>query len=75
MRFYTLPPRQIQYPYLLVNPKNCRELRVREWEHAIVDCGVELFRNREAREYPPGFLQYWNGAGPSSEITPTNSRI
>jgi hypothetical protein len=61
LRFYTLPPRQIQHPYLLVNPKNCRELRVRDWEHAIVDCGVELFRNREAKEYPPGFLHYWKG--------------
>lgn len=39
-RFYTLPPREIYHPYLLVNIKNIKELEKREYEHSIVDIGI-----------------------------------
>jgi len=63
MRFYTLPPdRKIQYPYLLVNAKNYKELYFRKFQHAILDSGIEWFlKNPSALEYPPYFLQRWRG--------------
>jgi hypothetical protein len=40
-RFYSLPPREIDYPFLLVNIKKTRELKKRtEVKHSIVDCGI-----------------------------------
>jgi len=60
MRFYTLPPRGIDWPFLLVNSRNYRELFRRRFEHAIVDCGVEGFFNRQrAKCYPRWFLDWW----------------
>lgn len=61
MRFYTLPPSSsISYPYLLVNPRTYKMLFKLEFEHAILDCGVSIFKHDPSlTEYPPGFLSYW----------------
>jgi hypothetical protein len=60
LRFYTFPPSGVQYPYLLVNPRNYRVLFERRFKHAILDCGVELFKhNPNLRDYPRGFLERW----------------
>jgi hypothetical protein len=53
MRFYSLPPPQVEYPYLLVNMGNWRTLGRRRFKHAILDSGVEIFRSRRwLRDYP-----------------------
>jgi len=60
MRFYTLPPSGISYPYLLVNPRNYKVLFRLKFKHAILDCGVEIFhKNRNLKEYPKSFLKIW----------------
>lgn len=59
MRFYTTPPRNVAYPYLLVNPKNKDELKRREFTHAIADSGVLIFHDSEVKEYPRYFLEEW----------------
>jgi hypothetical protein len=60
LRFYTFPPSGVQYPYLLVNPRNYRVLFERRFKHAILDCGVELFKhNPSLKDYPRGFLERW----------------
>lgn len=60
LRFYTLPPRCIKYPYLFVNMRNSKELYKREFEHAICDCGVYYFHmNPELDEYPRGYLSQY----------------
>ena len=56
VRFYTLPPRRIQYPYVFVNFFNYKELFRRRFEHAILDTGVErLFDHGKLKEYPSWF--------------------
>jgi len=60
IRFYTLPPRGVEWPYLLVNCRNYRELFKRRFEHAILDTGVELFFDKlRLRGYPKWFLTMW----------------
>jgi hypothetical protein len=62
MRFYTMPPAGIEYPYLLVNPRNYRELFRHRFRHAILDCGVEAFKHDPSlRDYPKSFLASWRG--------------
>ena len=60
MKFFTLPPREVPYPFILINanrPENglayIRENRgfVRE---VIIDSGVEIFRDPSVKEYPGG---------------------
>jgi len=61
MRFYTLPPcDEIEWPFLLVNPRTYKQLFKRKFEHAILDCGVEIFNYYpERRGYPRSFLTWW----------------
>ena len=59
IRFYTLPPNGVEYPYLLVNPRTYRQLFKRKFIHAILDCGVEIFRFSDRTEYPKSFLKNW----------------
>lgn len=59
MRFYTLPPSGIEWPYLLVNPRNYKQLYKRKWEKAILDCGVEIFSNPNTFDYSKVFLYRW----------------
>lgn len=39
-RFYTLPPLEIEYPYILANIKDVKEIEKRKPEHSIIDCGI-----------------------------------
>jgi len=60
MRFYTFPPDGIEYPFLLVNPRNYKALFRRKFEHAILDCGVVVFEhNPGLTDYPRNFLERW----------------
>ena len=60
MRFYTTPPKDFEHPYLMLNPNWYKEIFKREFEHAILDCGVEFFKtNPDAKEYPRHFLALW----------------
>ena len=57
VRFYTLPPRVIKYPFLFTTMLRWRELLYRDFEHAIVDAGVEyFFLDRKLRDYPRHYL-------------------
>jgi len=57
MRFYTLPPRCFKYPFLFANIRTSKVLRGREFEHAIIDCGVHVFKeNPRLSDYPKHFL-------------------
>jgi hypothetical protein len=60
LRFYTLPPARVNYPYLLVNPNNYKVLYKTKFKHAILDCGVEVFKhNPTLSDYPKSFLNRW----------------
>jgi len=59
IRFYTLPPRVVEYPYLLLNRKNRKLLLKRQFTHAILDSGVMDFAKKNVQEYPEGFLREW----------------
>lgn len=59
-RFYTLPPEEIYYPWLLVNRKNYRVLFKRAFEHAIIDSGIMDFAKKEVTDYPQSFLNTWS---------------
>jgi len=57
MRFYTLPPQTVEWPYLLVNMRKWKELWKRSFEHAILDSGVEIFKyNPDFKDYPKSLL-------------------
>ncbi len=62
MRFFTLPPSGVYWPYVLINANRPeRGLRyLRRWgrvEAVIVDSGVEIFRDPSVRDYPPSHLE------------------
>jgi hypothetical protein len=60
MIFYTLPPKDIEWDYLLVNPKNYKELFERIFKHAILDSGVMIFHeNPNLKDYPKNFINFW----------------
>jgi len=58
--FYTLPPKEVPYPYILINANNPElgiQYIVRHWRHVksvIIDSGVEIFRKDGVRDYPGG---------------------
>lgn len=58
--FFTLPPSNEPYPYILINASNYkRQLgtirRIKKHiEMVIIDSGVEIFRNPNIKEYPGG---------------------
>jgi len=60
LRFYTLPPLSVQYPFILVNANHPEEgLRyIRRNRKAIkavlIDSGIEIFRDPKVKEYPEG---------------------
>ena len=64
MIFYTLPPLDVSYPYVLINA-NRPELGLMYLRRhsgnvsmVIVDSGVEVFRDPEFREYPGGAMHW-----------------
>jgi hypothetical protein len=60
IKFYTLPPKNIEWDYLLVNPKNYNELFKRKFKHAILDSGVMIFhQNPNLKDYPKNFINFW----------------
>lgn len=60
IRFYTLPPRGVDYPWLFVPIHKYKLLFKYRFEHAIVDCGVEkIFNHGGLRDYPPYFLSWY----------------
>lgn len=60
MRFYTLPPLEVPYPYVIINanrPEPGLRYIARHWaiiDSVIIDSGVEIFRDPKVREYPGG---------------------
>ena len=62
MRFYTLPPFQIEYPYVLINGRNpnqgLRYIRrhFKNIRSVIIDSGIEIFRDENVKDYPPNHL-------------------
>jgi|GEM_PF-1809123 len=62
LRFYTLPPARIPYPFVLINAnrpepglryviKNKKAIK-----GVLIDSGVEIFRDPTRKDYPPGWL-------------------
>jgi len=71
MRWYSLPPRSLPYPFLLVNMRHWKELRKRKFQHAILDSGVEIFKDKQLRDYPKSFLfRYAQKAEIVSKLNP-----
>jgi len=60
MIFYTLPPRAIPYPFILINANNPEaglSFIAEHWRNIksiIIDSGVEIFRDPRVKEYPGG---------------------
>jgi len=63
-RFYTLPPMEIPWPYVIINANRPEEgLRYLAShssivEAVIIDSGVEIFRDHGAKDYPHG-ARWW----------------
>jgi hypothetical protein len=58
-RFYTSPPRNSGYPFFMLNPKLVKRLHKEPFEHAILDCGIEIFGRKDVVEYPDDFMAKW----------------
>ena len=60
IRFYTLPPSDADWPYILINANNPALGYIRKHRKAIksviVDSGIEIFRNPEVKDYPKGHI-------------------
>ena len=60
IRFYTLPPSDVDWPYILINANNPALGYIRKHRKAIksviVDSGIEIFRNPEVKDYPKGHI-------------------
>ncbi len=60
IRYYTLPPKGIDYPWLFVNMRKYKLLFHYSFEHAIVDSGVEYFFNHlRVKDYPRSYLAWY----------------
>lgn len=59
--FYTLPPNTIPYPYILINANNPAINYVitnhRYIDSIIIDSGVEIFRDKNVKDYPPNHFE------------------
>lgn len=62
MRFYTLPPHEVPYPFVLINARNPAINYIinnrRFIRSVIVDSGVEIFRNPNVKDYPRGWFSH-----------------
>ena len=60
-RFYTLPPVEIPYPFILINanrPNLYYVIRHRDFiVSVIIDSGVEIFRDPSVKDYPPNHFE------------------
>jgi len=60
MRFYTLPPKEIKWPYILINANNPNKginyILAHKPKSVIIDSGVEIFRNSHIKDYPPNHI-------------------
>jgi len=60
--FFTLPPWRISYPYILINNQHpeyglrylIRYNHRKEVKKIIIDSGIEIFRNKNIKDYPGG---------------------
>ena len=61
VKFYTLPPIEIPYPFILINSNNpSLEYVIKHKnfiESIIIDSGVEIFRDPNTKDYPPHHLE------------------
>ena len=55
VRLYTLPPRTVKWPFLLVHTDNYRELYYRQFDHVIID--IQVHRFRKLGDYPSDFIR------------------
>ena len=60
IRFYTLPPSDVDWQYILINANNPALGYIRKHKEAIksviVDSGIEIFRNPKVKDYPRGHI-------------------
>jgi len=65
VRFYTTPPTEIPYPYVLINARNPALdyiIANRKFIRAIIiDSGVEMFRDPKIKDYPKGWFNHLLG--------------
>jgi len=58
VRFYTLPPDGVDWPWLFTTMTRYKVLFKRRFEHAIIDSGVEQFFNHgRLKDYPEWYLR------------------
>jgi hypothetical protein len=61
MLFFTLPPPAYKHPYIQMNASRPKEgiryLRRYRAKMALLDSGVEIFRDPNVKDYPPGHLR------------------
>jgi len=63
VRFYTLPPEDVAWPWVLINANRpeigIKYLRLHrgDIDAVIIDSGIEIFRNPDVKDYPPGHLR------------------
>ena len=55
IKLFTLPPRSINYPFLLVHTDNYRELYTRKFDLAIID--IQVHRFVKHNDYPVDFIR------------------
>ena len=60
VRFFTFPPKGVEYPFILLNATSFKSQiksiaeRKNDVLAIIIDSGIEIFRNKNVREYPGG---------------------
>jgi len=62
VKFFTLPPIEVPYPYVLLNARNPAIDYVIKYRgfirEVIIDSGVEIFRNPSVKDYPKGWFEH-----------------
>jgi hypothetical protein len=60
MKFFTLPPKEIGYPFVIVNARNPNYSYFKKnkdnVEEVIIDSGIEIFRDPNVKDYPDGWV-------------------
>jgi len=60
IKFFTLPPNEIEYPYIFINARKPVYSYFKKWrdnvEEVIIDTGIEMFRNPNIKDYPKDWI-------------------
>ena len=60
MKFFTLPPKEIKHPFILINARNPKfsylKAHTNIVSEVIIDSGIEIFRDPNVKDYPRNWI-------------------